>query len=408
MSPPSSGRGGGKSNKKNEPKTSTQDGVSSTTSTSNSPSSTHGSKSSFIDSGLLNSIGGVSSSTSIDGGGGVGVSSLLNKDTLNNTNNSASFKAVELDPSAGLKSPGEEDFQQQQPLPFNPIAMMNYGWPQTVQAYSYPPAAPPVPQQNDTAMKGGSGKKKGSSNFEARNTKSFPETLYAVLSMPEYSTMIQWLSHGRGFIITDKKSFTNEVLPKYFEGAKFTSFTRRLKRWSFERVSKGPELGAYYNPYFVMDKPELVQHMRYHNRDSDDSQYRQQAMALPTIQSQPNKMSIPTPDLQGQGQGTQGGMPSNPDMNSLLMQQAILMQYNMMQQQQGMMLPIQNQANNNNQLAQMMMMQGQGINQSSILGAPQVHSGVLGMPAVQPVQNVPVALNKEESTPTKVGQTESV
>jgi len=144
--------------------------------------------------------------------------------------------------------------------------------------------------------------------------------------------------------------------------------------------------------------------MRYHNRDSDDSQYRQQAMALPTIQSQPNKMSIPTSDLQ---QGPQGGMPTNPAMNSLLMQQAILMQYNMMQQQQGMVLPIQNQANNNH-LAQMMMMQGQGINQSSILGAPQVHSGVLGMPAVQPVQNVPVALNKEESTPTKVGQTESV
>ena len=400
MSPPSGGRSGGKSTKKNElKKQSAQDASSSTTSTSNNSSPNGSKSSSFIDGGLLNSIGGVSSS-SIDGGGAVGVSSLSNKDTLNNNNNSASFKAVELDPSAGLKSPGEEDFQQQ-PLPFNPMAMMNYGWPQTVQAYSYPPAAAaPVPQNNDTAKKG----KKKSSIFQER-TKSFPETLYAVLSMPEYSTMIQWLSHGRGFIITDKKGFTNEVLPKYFEGAKFTSFTRRLKRWSFERVSKGPELGAYYNPSFVMDKPELVQHMRYHNRDSDDSQYRQQAMALPIIQSQPNNMS--KPDLQPGQQGPQGGMPSNPAMNSLLMQQAILMQYNMMQQQ-GMMLPIQNQANNN-QLAQMMMMQGQGINQSSILGAPQVHSGVLGMPAVQPVQNVPVALNKEESTsPTKVGQTESV
>ena len=101
-------------------------------------------------------------------------------------------------------------------------------------------------------------------------------------------------------------------------------------------------------------------------------------------------------------------MPSNPAMNSLLMQQAILMQYNMLQQQQqqqqGMMLPIQNQANNN-QLAQMMMMQGQGIN--GTLGAPQVFPNVQ-MPAIQPVENG-VALNKEEeSTPTKVGQTESV
>ena len=100
-----------------------------------------------------------------------------------------------------------------------------------------------------------------SSNFQEGNTKSFPETLYGILSMPEYSTMIQWLPHGNGWIITDKKAFTNEVLPKYFEGAKFTSFTRRLKRWNFERVLEGPELGAYYNSYFVMDKPELMQHL---------------------------------------------------------------------------------------------------------------------------------------------------
>ena len=101
-------------------------------------------------------------------------------------------------------------------------------------------------------------------------------------------------------------------------------------------------------------------------------------------------------------------MQSNLAMNPLMMQQAILMQYNMLQQQQqqGMMLPIQNQANN--QLAQMLMMQGQGINQSSILGAPQVFPNVQ-MPAIQPVENGLLASNKEEeSTSTKVGQTESV
>lgn len=53
------------------------------------------------------------------------------------------------------------------------------------------------------------------------------------------------------------------VLSHYFDSAKFTSFTRRLKRWNFKRVPRGPELGAYYNKNFIRDQPELVQQMRY-------------------------------------------------------------------------------------------------------------------------------------------------
>ncbi len=39
---------------------------------------------------------------------------------------------------------------------------------------------------------------------------------------------------------------------------KFTSFTRRLKRWKFTRISKGAQLGAYYHKYFVKDRPDLL------------------------------------------------------------------------------------------------------------------------------------------------------
>ncbi len=42
-----------------------------------------------------------------------------------------------------------------------------------------------------------------------------------------------------------------------------TSFTRRLKRWSFTRISRGPELGAYYNKNFVRGHPGNVKKMRY-------------------------------------------------------------------------------------------------------------------------------------------------
>lgn len=79
------------------------------------------------------------------------------------------------------------------------------------------------------------------------NNKNFPETLFDVLSLQENAHIISWLPHGHGFMIHDKQRFASMILPRYFDGAKFTSFTRRLKRWSFVRVPRGPELGAYYN-----------------------------------------------------------------------------------------------------------------------------------------------------------------
>lgn len=95
------------------------------------------------------------------------------------------------------------------------------------------------------------------------NTKNFPETLFDVISLEEHAHVISWLPHGRGFIIHDKQRFASMILARYFDGAKFTSFTRRLKRWSFVRVPRGPELGAYYNKNFIRHQPELVQKMRY-------------------------------------------------------------------------------------------------------------------------------------------------
>lgn len=43
-----------------------------------------------------------------------------------------------------------------------------------------------------------------------------------------------------------------------------------MKRWNFERVARGPEIGAYYNPLFQRDNPEWVLKMRYR---MDDSQF---------------------------------------------------------------------------------------------------------------------------------------
>ena len=68
-----------------------------------------------------------------------------------------------------------------------------------------------------------------------------------VLSNPEVTDIITWLPHGKGFIILQKRRFSMDVMPLYFKHSKFTSFTRKLNRWGFTRVSRGPEMGAYYH-----------------------------------------------------------------------------------------------------------------------------------------------------------------
>jgi HSF-type DNA-binding len=107
-----------------------------------------------------------------------------------------------------------------------------------------------------------------------------------ILSTEEYHDIICWLPHGKGFLIVDKTRFANDVLPKHFKQAKYTSFTRKLNRWyvfpwyengqsnrsnqfyhfyidirNFIRVTRGPEVGSYYHPYFQKDQRKLVLQM---------------------------------------------------------------------------------------------------------------------------------------------------
>eukprot|EP00986_Skeletonema_menzelii_P001561 scaffold409_cov143-Skeletonema_menzelii.AAC.10 len=94
---------------------------------------------------------------------------------------------------------------------------------------------------------------------------SFPLLLHNVVSDAATDDCIHWLSCGSRFIISDKKKFAKDVLPRFYGPAKFTSFTRRLKRWSFARVPSGPFMGAYYNPNFRRGEPELAHRVRYNH-----------------------------------------------------------------------------------------------------------------------------------------------
>lgn len=136
----------------------------------------------------------------------------------------------------------------------------------------------------------------GPSNPSANGGKSFPEILYEIVSNTDNQDIISWLSHGQGFQIHNKQLFAKRILPEYFDGAKFTSFTRRLKRWSFLRVSRGPELGAYYNKCFVRGQPELVQLMRYRMKEEGDGNATQLSVApgfLPNPDDAGKKRELP-------------------------------------------------------------------------------------------------------------------
>jgi len=96
---------------------------------------------------------------------------------------------------------------------------------------------------------------------EAGNARIFPQRLYDILSDERNNASIGWLPHGCGFIIKNRKRFAAEVLPRYFKQTKYTSFTRKLNRWDFTRVTRGPELGAYYHKFFRRGEPTLCTQM---------------------------------------------------------------------------------------------------------------------------------------------------
>ena len=100
--------------------------------------------------------------------------------------------------------------------------------------------------------------------------KIFPVLLHAIVSDENLDSVIHWLPCGTRFIVANKDEFSRLVLSQYFGvrgtsviATKFTSFTRRLKRWNFTRVPSGREMGAYYHESFRRGEPELAKKIAY-------------------------------------------------------------------------------------------------------------------------------------------------
>eukprot|EP00956_Cyclotella_meneghiniana_P044978 scaffold347037_cov76-Cyclotella_meneghiniana.AAC.2 len=78
----------------------------------------------------------------------------------------------------------------------------------------------------------------------------FFRDLHNMLMKESSKGCVKWLDGLNGFLILDKDRFLEDIMTRYFGDAKYASFTRRLKRWGFNRISKGPNSGGYYHDTF--------------------------------------------------------------------------------------------------------------------------------------------------------------
>ncbi|KAL7523147.1 hypothetical protein ACHAWF_000397, partial [Thalassiosira exigua] len=102
---------------------------------------------------------------------------------------------------------------------------------------------------------------------------AFPTLLHGAVSDESTDDCVRWLPGGTKFVVCDKAKFARDVLPKICGRSKFASFASRLKRWSFDRVSRGEDLGArvsrgedlgaYYHEHFRRDEPRRASRVRY-------------------------------------------------------------------------------------------------------------------------------------------------
>ena len=66
-----------------------------------------------------------------------------------------------------------------------------------------------------------------------------------------------WLPCGTLFKIYNSKEFADTVMPKYFRHSRYKSFLRQLSMYKFQRITDGPNRGAYGHPQFIRGRKDL-------------------------------------------------------------------------------------------------------------------------------------------------------
>jgi len=125
---------------------------------------------------------------------------------------------------------------------------------------------------------------------------SFPEKLYRLLfesAKEGNSDIASFLPHGRAFIVHQEQKFMTELIPNYFQLKKVSSFRRQLHLYGFNKVSDGPDIGAYYHAKFLRGMPRLCSEIkRTANKKKRNSAKRvgiaQNLYAMPLVEAEDN------------------------------------------------------------------------------------------------------------------------
>ncbi|CBJ31744.1 Heat Shock transcription factor [Ectocarpus siliculosus] len=98
----------------------------------------------------------------------------------------------------------------------------------------------------------------------------FAQKLFTLVE-EEDSEIVEWLPDGLAFRVKDIQRFSCEVLEKYFNHSKFTSFQRQLNLYQFKR-RKGAHAGAFHHPSFRRGQRHLLSKVR-RQKVSDDEEF---------------------------------------------------------------------------------------------------------------------------------------
>ena len=91
---------------------------------------------------------------------------------------------------------------------------------------------------------------------------TFPRKTMEMICGKGARNVVCWLPKGDGFMVRDPERFVSNILPRYFDLTKYTSFQRQLNLYGFRRVTKGPEVGAYRHDLFHRDHPDRCLQMK--------------------------------------------------------------------------------------------------------------------------------------------------
>ncbi|CAJ1970468.1 unnamed protein product [Cylindrotheca closterium] len=134
----------------------------------------------------------------------------------------------------------------------------------------------------------------GSSSSTAHN---FPFKLHQILSTPEFNDIICWLPHGRAWRVQQQDRFESEVLPKFFQHNKYSSFYRQVYGWGFHRILSGPDFNSFYHELFLRDSPGLSLKMKRPSKTELTERRHATPDSPPNFYLMPRVIRVPEPEI---------------------------------------------------------------------------------------------------------------